>query len=106
MESTGGDDLPGALAIVTDVAATWDDYVPRHLVGGTVPGLILHVAGPTDDGVRMITVWATAEAWHRYRDSVSQPFDGLVVPPVVRQLKVGHLVSSPTPSTGAASHEH
>ena len=30
-------------------------------------GLLLHVAGPTDEGYRVIDVWATREDWERFR---------------------------------------
>ena len=29
-------------------------------------GLILHAAGRTDEGVRIIEVWESEEAWHRF----------------------------------------
>ncbi len=106
MNSTRGDGTDSAVAIVTDIAAAWDDYLAQHAVRGSVPGLILHLAGPTDDGVRTIDVWASAAARHAARDRVSDAFDELAVPPVVRELSVLHLVSSPTlSSTRGITHE-
>lgn len=107
MESTRADGADSAVAIVTDIAAAWDDYASRHAFGVAVPGLILYVAGPTDEGVRTITVWASAAAWHAARAQVRDNFDELAVPPVVRELHVLQLVTSPAlSSTGANHHEH
>jgi len=61
---------PGAtaFAIVHDVAASWHDYhrVRQAIRGTTAPGLILHAAGPTQDGFRTIDIWASEAAWHRH----------------------------------------
>lgn len=82
-----------AFAVVYDIAASWQDY---HLVReagleGSVPGLILHAAGPTQDGFRTIDVWASEDAWQAYRPRLRHIFDHLAEPPVVRELRVGHL---------------
>lgn len=52
-------------AIVEDVAASWEAYGPlgAALEGSTPAGLILHAAGPTDEGFRIIEVWESEEAW-------------------------------------------
>jgi hypothetical protein len=55
-------------AIVEDVAASWDSYVrsapdPEQLRGA---GLIVHAAGRTDEGVRIVEVWESEEAWRRF----------------------------------------
>jgi hypothetical protein len=56
-------------AVVEDVAATWESY--RQLAGELVErlpqGLVVHVAGPTDEGFRVIEVWETKEAFERSR---------------------------------------
>jgi hypothetical protein len=56
-------------AIVQDVAASWVEYerVAGAVVDATSAGLILHVAGPTDEGVRTIDVWESEAAWQRFR---------------------------------------
>jgi len=82
-----------AFAVVYDIAASWQDY---HLVREAgpevpVPGLILHAAGPTQDGFRTIDVWASEEAWQAYRPRLRHVFDYLAEPPVVREMRVGHL---------------
>jgi hypothetical protein len=52
-------------AFVQDVASSWEQYehVAAELVEPAPAGLILHVAGPTDEGVRIIAVWESEEAW-------------------------------------------
>jgi hypothetical protein len=56
-------------AIVQDVAASWVEYerVASALVDPAPGGLILHVAGPTDEGVRAIEIWESEEPWQRFR---------------------------------------
>jgi hypothetical protein len=56
-------------AFVHDIAATWADYERiRGLMVDRVPaGLVLHVAGPTEEGFRMIEVWESELAWERFR---------------------------------------
>jgi hypothetical protein len=58
-----------AYVCVQDVAASWGQY--ERAVGAlgypAPPGLILHVAGPTDEGVRIIDVWESEESWERFR---------------------------------------
>ena len=48
-----------AHAVVQDVSATWEQYE-------RLTALILHVAGPTDDGFRVIDVWESRDAWGRF----------------------------------------
>ena len=54
-------------AFVQDVAASWEQY--ERLAGALIEpapaGLVLHVAGPTDEGFRIIAVWESEEAWQR-----------------------------------------
>ena len=56
-------------AYVQDVASSWEQYArfAGDLVDPPPAGLILHVAGPTDEGVRIIDVWESEEAWERFR---------------------------------------
>jgi hypothetical protein len=56
-------------AFVLDVPASWEHYEPiaAALADPAPAGLILHVAGPTDEGFRTIEVWETREAWERFR---------------------------------------
>ena len=56
-------------AVVQDVPASWHDYerVSAAAIEVVPSGLILHVAGPTDEGVRVIEVWEGERAWERFR---------------------------------------
>ena len=56
-------------AYVQDVASSWEQYrsVAAALVEPFPDGLIVHVAGPTDEGVRIIDVWESEKAWQRFR---------------------------------------
>jgi len=58
-----------AYAYVQDVASSWDHYqqVAAGLIDPLPEGLIAHVAGPTDEGVRIIDVWESEEAWERFQ---------------------------------------
>jgi hypothetical protein len=64
-----------AYAVVQDVAASWEQYerVAAGMLEPTPAGLILHVAGPTDDGFRSIDVWESEQAWSRFRSSRLEP---------------------------------
>jgi hypothetical protein len=55
-------------AFVQDIPASWEHYERlAAAIGDPVPaGLILHVAGPTDEGFRTIEVWETRDAWERF----------------------------------------
>ena len=52
-------------AIVEDVAASWECYEPyaAALEGRAPEGLILHAAGRTEEGFRIIELWETEDAW-------------------------------------------
>jgi hypothetical protein len=85
-------------AFVEDVAASWEQYEPLRaaLVEETPSGLIVHLAGPTDEGFRVIGIWRSEEAWARFvRDRLGTPhaFAGATqVPPVFRALRPEHVV--------------
>jgi len=57
-----------AYACVQDIASSWNSYenVSSGLLEPPPAGLIAHVAGPTDEGVRIIEIWDTEEAWQRF----------------------------------------
>jgi len=86
-------------AYVQDVAASWEEYrrVAASLVDPAPAGLILHVAGPTDEGVRIIDVWETEASWQRYRAEQLEPaiaaLGGPARPePTFRDLRPEHVV--------------
>jgi hypothetical protein len=58
-----------AYAYVQDVATSWEHYaqVTAALVDPPPAGLLVHVAGPTDEGVRIIDVWESEEAWEKFQ---------------------------------------
>ena len=83
-------------AFVEDIAASWERYAPfaAALEGQPPPGLILHAAGPTDEGFRIIAVWESEEAWQRFAaDRLGADAQSAAeVPPVLRALRPEHLV--------------
>ena len=83
-------------AFVEDVPASWEHYAPfAQALGGPAPeGLILHAAGPTDEGFRIIAVWESEDAWLRFlADRIGTAVDGAAeVPPVFRALRPAHIV--------------
>jgi hypothetical protein len=56
-------------AIVHDIPASWGHYeaLRAALTNPAPRGLLLHVAGPTDEGLRLIDIWASSEDWQRFR---------------------------------------
>ena len=56
-------------AFVEDIAASWEHYAAfaAALEDPLPEGLLLHAAGPTDEGFRIIGVWESEEAWDRFR---------------------------------------
>jgi hypothetical protein len=86
-------------AFVQDVPASWEQYlrIARAIEAGTEAGLILHLAGPTDEGFRIIDVWESETAWRRFeRESLNPVLAALSGPPrpapTVRELHAVHLV--------------
>ena len=74
-------------AFVNDVAASWEHYrrFAKALEGPIPDGLVLHAAGPTDEG---------EEAWERFRaDRLGTDVENVAhVPPTFRPLHATHLV--------------
>ena len=58
-------------AVVRDVAASWEQYkcLAAAMSEPAPAGLILHVAGPTDEGFRTIDLWESEQAWETFRTS-------------------------------------
>jgi len=86
-------------AFVQDVPASWEQY--RHtaaVLAETEPaGLILHLAGPTDEGYRIIAVWESKDAWLRFdTESLAPVLASLAGPPrpapTMRELRPAHLI--------------
>jgi hypothetical protein len=86
-------------AFVQDIAASWHDYqrVAAALIEPAPAGLILHAAGPTDEGFRIIAVWESEPAWQHFRTERLAPaiayLGGPARPePTFRALRPAHLV--------------
>ena len=84
-------------ALVTDVFASWEHYgeMARSLER-VPPGLLLHVAGPTDEGIRIIEVWESEGAWRQFAPELELAL-GSIEPgvgprTVVRDLRAAHLL--------------
>lgn len=63
--------MPGpTYAVVQDIPASWSTYLeaaePLH--DPKPEGLLVHLAGPTEEGVRVIDVWESQAAWEQCRD--------------------------------------
>ena len=92
-------------AFVQDVAASWEHYrnVAEPVFQPATDGLVLHVAGPTDEGYRIIAVWESLEAWHRFEAQRLLPaiaaFGGPSRPePTFRDLNAAHVVVGDGPA--------
>ena len=91
-------------AYVQDVAEDWENYerLAAALGDGVPDGLIIHVAGPTDSGFRIINVWESEEAWERFRNERLRPAvrgvagDASTQQPIFRGLRVMHVVRQET----------
>jgi hypothetical protein len=83
-------------ALVEDVAASWESYerFAADLEQSLPEGLILHAAGRTDEGVRIIEVWQSEEAWRRFAEGADRATDGRLSSAArhVRDLTPAHLV--------------
>ena len=86
-------------AFVQDVPATWGTYreLAENLGEAAPEGLVIHVAGPTDEGFRMIGIWDSREAWDGFRaERLHSIFDSLAsgsrVQLTFRELHVVHLL--------------
>jgi hypothetical protein len=83
-------------AFVEDIAASWEHYqrFAAALEGLSPEGLILHAAGPTDEGFRIIGIWESEDAWERFRKERLDPgAEGVgQTPPTFRALWTKHLV--------------
>ena len=88
-----------AYALVQDIASSWEHYerVAAVLTDPPPPGLMLHLAGPTDEGFRIIDIWETEAAWQAFRaERLSTAIAALGGParpePTFRDLHAAHVV--------------
>lgn len=93
---TPAPDIPVGFVVVQDVAAPWTSYAWSSVrPDAPARGLLLHAAGPTDEGYRTIDVWVSRRCAreHGGTGGATRP-PGLVVPPTVRDLVVLRLVTA------------
>ena len=84
-------------ALVEDVPGSWEQYgAMARSVGQVPPGLLLHGAGPTDEGFRIIEVWESEADWLRFsadHEAAIASVDPVVTArTVVRDLRAMHVV--------------
>ena len=92
---------------VQDVAASWEQYARfADALAEPPTGLILHAAGPTDEGFRIVDVWESEEAWDRFRTErlSSASTDALLPPPLFRALRPAHVVYG-APAIARPAHQ-
>ena len=82
--------------VVEDVAASWEHYqrFAEALAGPVPDGLIVHAAGPTEEGFRIVGVWENEEAWQRFlADRLgNDPGADAEVASAFRPLRPAHIV--------------
>jgi hypothetical protein len=86
-----------AYALIHDVPASWERYdAVARLFGRAPQGLLVHVAGPTDEGFRIVDVWTSEAAWRAFEPDFGAALwsiDPTVRPKtVVRELVAAHEV--------------
>lgn len=93
-------------AVVEDVPASWERYeVIARTVGRRPRGLLLHVAGPTDEGFRIIEIWESEEAWqafaHAFNAALATVDPAVGTRAIARNLRAVHLVRGDAWDTNA-----
>jgi len=80
--------------VVEDVAASWEQYarIADALSGTVPPGLILHAAGPTDEGFRIVGVWESEEAWLEFAARLDSRAGSGELVHVFRALRPEHVI--------------
>ena len=88
-------------ASVLDIAASWQHYqrLAAPLLAPPPAGLILHLAGPTDEGIRIIDIWESPQAWQQFHSHRLQPalaaLDAPLRPELTfRDLHTAHLIGA------------
>ena len=93
-------------AFVNDVAASWERYelFARAFEGPVPDGLVIHAAGPTDEGFRIIAVWESEDAWERFRsDHLGPDVETMAhAAPTFRPLHARHVVQGSGQPRGGA----
>jgi hypothetical protein len=93
--------------VIEDVAASWEHYrrFAQALAGPIPAGLIVHAAGPTEEGFRIVGVWESEEAWESFlADRLGEGMGAdATVRPVSRPLRPAHVVIGDRPMGAKAS---
>jgi hypothetical protein len=94
-----------SFAFVQDIAATWQQYERFASAIAVRPeGLVLQVAGPTDEGFRIIGVWESESAWERFKAEfqLDHAPPGPPTPSTFRALQPKHVVFGRLPAASPA----
>ena len=97
-----------AYAFVQDIAATWEQYEQLAAAIAARPeGLVIHVAGPTDEGFRIIGLWESEAAWERFEAArqLEHASDGTSTRSTFRALQPKHVVYGKLPGALVAASE-
>jgi hypothetical protein len=90
-----------AFAFVQDLPTDWETYekivAEVGLEGRAPEGLIVHTAGRTPDGVRIIDVWESEQAHRRFADDRLLP---------ARNRVLGEQAARATPAAQFSNVEH
>lgn len=80
--------------VVMDVAASWEQYgrFADTFAGPAPAGLVVHAAGPTDEGFRIVAVWESEDAWRRFAERLGSANESAALPEVFRALHPAHVV--------------
>jgi hypothetical protein len=80
--------------VVEDVAASWEQYgrFADALEGPAPAGLILHAAGPTDEGFRIVGVWESEAAWRSFASQLDVGADSPELVHAFRALRPKHVI--------------
>ena len=93
-------------AVVQDVPASWEHYASfaAALDGPSLRGLVVHAAGPTDEGFRMIDVWESRGPRGSLPDRRLEPVSRSLPRPLVsRELELEHVVLGASAGSARAS---
>lgn len=97
-------------ALVTDLPVSWATYeeLASTLLDELPAGLIVHAAGPTDEGVRIVDVWQSENHYRVFREQQLRPLlagrAGSPTASLFRDLRVRHLVTRSIPTKRKASN--
>lgn len=97
LSAAGAQAASRPFVLVQDVPASWERYAPIERSLEAVPrGLVLHVAGPTDEGFRIVEVWESEADWLAFAEStglaLAEVDPAVGARPVVRVFATAHVV--------------